>query len=312
MKIEKQNEKVFFESDGKKLAALLFKPENFDKNKKYPAVIVTRPASGVKEQTAGLYAQELSKKGFITLAFDPKGYGESEGRTRVEDTYSIISDTKNGITFMEKNKNVDVNNIFNAGICLGSAYATVASIEDKRIKATGVVSPIYTNPEDSAKIYGGKFMVTVMFNAVKPIVWFLNLFGVQMYIPLAPLKWYDKLMPATKMQKLAPEYYGPGKVGDVPTWSNKVNFYKSETAVINFEPFDYIEKYNAKQKPYFMAYSTGGCSPTRLQEFYDKLKSKDKEVMVIPNSNHFDLYYKEQHVNKIVKGMSDLFKRHID
>ena len=45
MKIEKQNEKVFFESDGKKLAALLFKPENFDKNKKYPAVIVTRPAS---------------------------------------------------------------------------------------------------------------------------------------------------------------------------------------------------------------------------------------------------------------------------
>ena len=97
------------------------------------------------------------------MAFDPKGYGESEGRTRVEDAYSIISDTKNGITFMEKNKNVDVNNIFNAGICLGSAYATVASIEDKRIKATGVVSPIYTNPEDSAKIYGGKFMVTVMF-----------------------------------------------------------------------------------------------------------------------------------------------------
>lgn len=82
---------------------MLFKPENYDENKKYPAIIVTRPASGVKEQTAGLYAQELSKKGFVTLAFDPKGYGESEGRKRVEDVYSIISDTKNGVTFLETN-----------------------------------------------------------------------------------------------------------------------------------------------------------------------------------------------------------------
>lgn len=195
---------------------------------------------------------------------------------------------------------------------MGSAYATVASIEDKRIKATGVVSPIYTTPEDTAKVYGGKFMVSAMFNSMKPMVWFLNLFGAQMYVPLAPLKWSDKLMPASAMQKLSPEYYGPGNAGDVPTWKNKVNFYKAETGAIEFDPCEYIEKYNAQQKPYFMAYSTGGSSPKRLQEFYDKIESKDKEVMVIPDSHHFDLYYKEKHVTKIVNGMSDLFKRHIN
>jgi alpha/beta superfamily hydrolase len=61
-----------------------------------------------------------------------------------------------------------------------------------------------------------------------------------------------------------------------------------------------------------MAYSTGGSSPKRLQEFYNKIESKDKEVMVIPDSHHFDLYYKEKHVTKIVNGMSDLIKRHIN
>ena len=219
--INKTSDKVYFDSDGKKLAALLYKPENFDGNKKYPAVIVTRPASGVKEQTAGLYAQELSKKGFITLAFDPKGYGESEGRKRVEDVYSIISDTKNGITFLETHNNVDVENIFNVGICMGSAYATVASIEDKRIKATGVVSPIFTNPEDMAKAYGGKFILSAMLSSMKPIVAFFNLFGIQMFVPLAPIKWSDKIFPTTKMQHLACEYYGPGQVGDVSTWKNR-------------------------------------------------------------------------------------------
>ena len=310
--INKTNDKVYFDSDGKKLAALLFKPENYDENKKYPAVIVTRPASGVKEQTAGLYAQELSKKGFITLAFDPKGYGESEGRKRVEDVYSIISDTKNGITFLETHNNVDVENIFNVGICMGSAYATVASIEDKRIKATGVVSPIFTNPEDMAKAYGAKFVLKAMLSSMKPIVAFLNLFGIQMFVPLAPIKWSDKIFPTTKMQHLACEYYGPGKIGDVSTWKNKVNFYKGGTGAIEFDPFEYIEEYNQQKKPYFMAFATGGSRPEKLQEFYDKLDSKDKELMIIPDSHHFDLYYKSKAVNKIVNGMSDLFKRQLN
>ncbi len=310
--IAKKNDKVYFNSDGKKLAALLFKPDNFDIKNKYPALVVTRPASGVKEQTAGLYAQKLAKKGFITLAFDPKGYGESEGRKRVEDVYSIISDTKNAITFLENMDNVDTSNIFNVGICMGSAYATVASIEDKRIKATGVISPIYTNPEDMAKAYGGKFILASMLYSMKWIVGLLDLFGLQMYVPLAPIKLTDKIYPTTKMQKLAIEYYGPGAIGDVPTWRNKVNFYKGETGAIEFDPFEYIDKYNEQKKPYFMAFATGGCRPERLQDFYDKIESTDKEVMVIPNSHHFDLYYKPEHVNKIVDGMSILFKRHIE
>ena len=38
----------------------MYFPENFDENNQYPAIVVNHPAGGVKEQTAGLYAERLS------------------------------------------------------------------------------------------------------------------------------------------------------------------------------------------------------------------------------------------------------------
>ncbi|MCF6296805.1 MAG: alpha/beta hydrolase [Flavobacteriaceae bacterium] len=301
--------KIYFNSDGKKLAGLLYLPNKFNNSIKTPALVVTRPASGVKEQTAGLYAKELAKRGFITLAFDPKGYGESEGRIRVEDAYSIISDTRNAVTYLASLNYVDTNNIFNVGICLGSAYATVANIEDERIKATATISPILTNPEDMAKTYGSKFILSTMLYSMKPITALLNIFGIQLYLPLAPIKWSDKIYPTTKMQHLALEYYSPGAPGDVPTWKNKVNYYKSETIAVEFNPFTYLEKYNEKPKPYFMAYATGGSRPEKLKEFFDKIDTENKELMIIPNAHHFDLYHKPEHVNKISNGIANFFTK---
>jgi len=303
--------KVFYDSDGKKLAGLLYIPQGYKKGDRKPALVVTRPACGVKEQTAGHYAKKLSEKGFVALAFDPKGYGESEGRTRVEDAFSIISDTKNSITYLSGLDEVDADNVFNVGICMGSAYGTTTSAEDLRIKGTAVISPILTNPEDMAKAYGGKVILASMLYGSKPLIWFLNLLRIQMYVPLAPIKWSDKLYPATPMQKLAVEYYGPGMPGDVPNWVNKINFHRGETGAITYDPFKWISKFNENKKPYFMAYATGGSRPEKLQEFFDKIQSVDKEVMVIPDAHHFDLYYRPEHVDKIVDGIDKLFKRNL-
>lgn len=55
---------------GTMIVANVFKPAGFDRNKKYAAIVVTHPFGGVKEQTAGLYAQHLAEQGFITLAYD--------------------------------------------------------------------------------------------------------------------------------------------------------------------------------------------------------------------------------------------------
>jgi fermentation-respiration switch protein FrsA (DUF1100 family) len=62
--------KVTFMSDGKKLAGLLYIPNDFTAGEKRKAMVITRPATGVKEQTASLYAKKFAEKGYITLAFD--------------------------------------------------------------------------------------------------------------------------------------------------------------------------------------------------------------------------------------------------
>lgn len=75
---------VRFNSHGNRLAGLLF----------LPAMIFSRPVTGVKEQTIGYYAERFCKEGnIVSLAFDPTGWGESAGTLRnVEHPDTMIAD----------------------------------------------------------------------------------------------------------------------------------------------------------------------------------------------------------------------------
>ena len=61
---------VSFENNGISMAGNLYLPASFNEAGKYAAIVSVHPGGGVKEQTAGLYAQKLAEQGFVTLAFD--------------------------------------------------------------------------------------------------------------------------------------------------------------------------------------------------------------------------------------------------
>src|ERR1700722_2192258 len=77
---------VSFTSDGISLAGTLYPPAGNQRDSPWPAVAVTGPFTGVRDQVAGTYARRLARAGFAALAFDHRGFGGSGGGGGPEDS----------------------------------------------------------------------------------------------------------------------------------------------------------------------------------------------------------------------------------
>lgn len=128
---------------GIQLAGHLYLPKDFDGDTKYAAIVVSGPFGAVKEQASGLYAQELARRGFVTVAFDPSFTGESEGQPRYVASPDInTEDFSAAVDFLSLLDFVDVDKIGIVGICGWGGLALNAAAIDTRIKAT-VASTMY-------------------------------------------------------------------------------------------------------------------------------------------------------------------------
>ncbi len=111
--------------------------------KKLPAIAVTGPFGAVKEQTSGIYAQHMAEHGFLAIAFDPSFTGESGGEPRRMASPDInTEDFLAAVDFLSNQENVDAERIGIIGICGFGGMAVNAAAIDPRIKAT-VASTMY-------------------------------------------------------------------------------------------------------------------------------------------------------------------------
>jgi hypothetical protein len=132
---------VTYKLNGLNISANVYTPANYDPKKKYPAIIVAHPNGGVKEQVAGLYAQRLAEKGYITITADAAYQGASGGEPRnVDKPEYRIEDIHGMADFIPRFPGVDSTRMGLLGICGGGGYSLAAAQTDKRFKAIATLS----------------------------------------------------------------------------------------------------------------------------------------------------------------------------
>ena len=146
------HEKVAFANHfGITLAADLYKPKASEG--KLAAIAVSGPFGACKEQSSGLYAQEMAARGFLAIAFDPSFTGESGGHPRAMHSPDIdVEDFQAAVDYLSCRDDVDPERIGIVGICEWGGMALQTACVDTRVKAT-VTSTMY----DMSRVAGNGY-----------------------------------------------------------------------------------------------------------------------------------------------------------
>jgi len=293
---------------GTVIAANLFKPANFDANKKYPAIVVTHPFGGVKEQTAGLYAIKLAEQGFITMAYDASYQGESGGKPHLmEVPASRVEDISSAIDFLSQHPQVDADRIGSLGICAGGGYAINSAQTEFRIKAVAAVS---TFDLGAARREG---MGTVSFEERLKR---LQEVGEQRnreargeplrLVPVVPDTDAQFSKDTSNLYREGYEYYRT-KRAQHPNSPNRYVF-SSLAQQMAFFPFEQIDMISPR--PLLLIAGSKAVSLFWSEEAYQKAKDP-KEIFIVPGATHIDMYDKPQFVTPAVGKLSEFFGRHL-
>jgi uncharacterized protein len=136
-----ESRRMIFEVAGDQVVGVLRVPEG---SGKAPAIVFDGPLTSVKEQVAGNYADALAARGFVTLAFDHRHFGESGGQPRqYEHPGRKVEDVRAAVAALAELPEVDPTRIGAVGVCAGAGYLAPAVAEEPRIRAFGAVAGFF-------------------------------------------------------------------------------------------------------------------------------------------------------------------------
>ena len=284
---------TFHNRYGIELAADLYEPKKI--TGKLAAVAVSGPFGAVKEQSSGLYAQELAKRGFLTIAFDPSFTGESGGVNGVRNVASPDINTEDfsaAVDFLANEKDVAPARIGILGICGWGGMALNAAAMDTRIKAT-VVSTMYDMSrvmangyfdydKDAETIKKERMANRRALNAQRTEDYRTGTYkragGV-----VDPL-------PADAPQFVKDYYaYYKTKRGYHPRSLNSNEGWNLTTA-LSFMNMPLLTYADEIESAVLVIHGEKAHSRYFGEDAFKKLKGDNKELMIIPSANHTDLY----------------------
>lgn len=285
------------------LAAVINFPEGFDESKTYPAIVVSHPGGGVKEQAAGLYARKLAAHGFVTIAYDASYQGASTGLPRqLENPYIRTEDVSAVIDYLTALPYVDSSRIGAMGICAGAGYTANAAINDRRIKAVGMVSAVNIGSmfrngwENNVKdadaipyIQAGSDARTADAKGADIAI-----------IPLAPLKEEDA--PNEELREAWEYYHTPRcEHPNAPGFATA----RSLTQIITYDAYNKAEAFFTQ--PLLAVVGSAAGSKWMSEDLMQRAASADKQLYTVDGANHMSLYDRLSFVDEALGQLAPFF-----
>ncbi len=138
---------VSFNSKGLQCRGWLYVPDHLGE-RKAPAVVMAHGLSAVKDQALPDYARQFTAAGFVTLVFDYRFFGDSEGEPRCQlFPLEMIEDYRNAITWVSDQPEVDPQRIGIWGTSFSGGYVLYLGSFDRRVKAVVAQVPNVASPE---------------------------------------------------------------------------------------------------------------------------------------------------------------------
>jgi fermentation-respiration switch protein FrsA (DUF1100 family) len=280
------HQKVTFNNRlGINLVADLYFPKNLDPSKKHPAIVVGGPYGAVKEQSAGLYAQRMAEGGFVTIAHDPSYNGESGGQPHFTASFeALIEDFSAAVDFLGSKSFVDRERIGVIGVCGSGSFGLAAAETDPRIKAVATVS-MYDIGQAHRQGLAENVDVAALKKNLAEISkqrWAEADGKVRTMVIGTPEKLTDK---SSEIDKEFYDYYRTSR-GQHPRSSTA--FWRTSGAqMMLFSSFEHLDW----MSPRPVLFITGDHAHSRIfSEHAFKKASEPKELYLVPNAGHVDLY----------------------
>lgn len=277
---------IFRNRYGIELAADLYKPVQAEG--KLAAIAVSGPFGAVKEQASGLYAQTMAERGFLTLAFDPSYTGESGGEPRYVASPDInTEDFCAAVDYLTTRDDIDPERIGIIGVCGWGGMGLNAAAIDTRIKAT-VASTMYDMSRVTANGYfdamdaDGRYELRRQLNAQRTEDAKNGLY-VRAGGVVDPLP-----EDAPQFVKDYYDYYKTPRGYHVRSLNSNDGW--NRTSVLSFLNMPLLAYSDEIRSAVLLVHGEKAHSRYFSEDAFRKLRGENKELLIIPDANHTDLY----------------------
>lgn len=295
---------VSFQAGGETIAGLLCLPDRADADDPVPGLVFTGPFTGVKEQVVSVYADALAARGFATLVFDHRGWGESTGEPRRDENAGAkLDDLLAATSLLANHEAVDALRLGCVGICLGGGYALKHSAFDPRIRAAAFVAGAYNSPYAMREGMGETAYehVLAVFGESRSND---DVVGEIEYVPAVDGDGGEAAMPGREPW----DYYGTERSA-APGWKNSV----TRRSIRELLTLDAAMGADFLRVPalYVHGRTDAFCSPEGAQATFERTHSAVKHLEWLDTSNHIDLYDNPVFVEPAVDALAAWFDEHL-